>query len=460
MKLIDRKGIQFRLYLLFVGFSVLLICIVWFIQLFNVKQRLRDETINSLQNITWNISSTYGTDAYYKAMRAAAFSGEYLIKTMTEDGVEMEHIGITGLDIEWPKKITETDDLIIKLDHSNGYIDYEVKDENTSWIVHAQVIASWQGKREIIFVAQSSEHENQQIKSLIIQLLESSVFVIIISLIIAWIFSKKFLKPITEVTNSAKKLAKGVYKISFPKNTYTEINLLSDTLERAAKEFADYEKIRRDLIANVSHDMRTPLTMIKAYAELILTISGNEPEKREQHLKIIIKQSDKLSEFVNLSLDLAKLQSKDNSLQITRFSLGKLVNEMISHLKVIYKDKVEFDISIESKYLIKADKVMMEQVIHNFIVNAIRYSDSVIHIKVKKHDKKVMFEIIDHGQGIAKLDLGSIWIKYYKVNRMANDNGSTGVGLSIIKEILELHGFDYGVESTLGKGSRFWFTIE
>lgn len=459
MKLLDKKGIQFRLYILFVGFSILLIFIVWFIQLFNVKNRLREETFDSLQNITWNISATYGTDAYPKAMRAAAYSGEYLIKTMTEDGVEMEHIGITGLDIEWPQKITETDDLISKIDKSNGYIDYEVKDGDISWIVHAQVLASWQGVREIIFVAQSSEHEEKTIKNIILQLLESSVLVLIIALTMAWIMSKKFLKPIEEVTNNAKKLAKGIYKISFPKNTYTEINLLSDTLERAAKEFADYEKVRRDLIANVSHDMRTPLTIIKAYAEMIETLSGDDPYKRNQHIEIIIKQTDKLSEFVNLSLDLAKLQSKENILHISKFSLGKVVNEIIKHFKVIYKNEIEFDLNIENKYMIKADKVMIEQVIHNFIANAIKYSDSIIHINVRKSGNKILFEIIDHGQGIDKEDLDSIWIKYYKINRMANDNGSTGVGLSIIKEILEQHGFDYGVESVVGKGSRFWFEV-
>lgn len=433
--------------------------IVWFIQLFNIRQRLRDETLDSLQNITRNISSTYGTDAYYKSMRAAAYSGEYLIKTMTEDGAQLDTVGIAGKNIEWPKKITQKDDLIKQLNNSNGYIHYEVKDDKINWIVYAQVLASWEGKREIIFVAQSTEHEEKEIRNMLVQLIESSCIVLVIALFLAWFLTTKFLKPIEIITNNAKKLAKGDYSVTFPRDTYTEINLLSDTLARAANEFANYEQIRRDLIANVSHDMRTPLTMIKAYAEMIQTISGDDPEKRDLHLDIIISQTDKLSEFINLSLDLARLQAKETKLHITKFSLGALVNEVVQHLMAIYGHDVNFDLNVEKKYSVKADKGMMEQVIYNLINNAIKYSSETIQINVKNEDKHILFEVIDHGIGIAKEDLSQIWVKYYKVNPFARDGGSTGVGLSIVKEILDQHGFDYGVDSEVGKGSRFWFCI-
>lgn len=444
---------------MFVGFSIGIVGAVGFIQLFDIKNRFRDETVNTLQNITWNISSTYGTEAYEKAINAAVYSGEYLIKTMTEDGKELLSIGIVGKEIEWPQGDIQLADFIESLDNSNGYINYQLRDGNKEWVVYAQVLASWEGKREIIFVAKSTEEEKEKINHIIFDLLKMGCIILLITLFLAWFVIRRFLKPIDDITKSAKMISKGDYAVTLPKNTYTEINLLSDTLEMAAKEFANYEQIRRDLIANLSHDMRTPLTMIKAYAEMILNISGNNQEKRNNHLEVIISQSNKLSEFVNASLDLARLQSKSMHLNLIKFSLGKLVNEVINHFNIIYQNSVQFNLNIEEKYVIKADKVIFEQVIYNLINNAIKYSGDTVHVNVRLENKKVLFEVIDHGIGIAKEDLPQIWIKYYKVNPFAKDCGSTGVGLSIVKEILEQHGFEYGVESEVGKGCRFWFCV-
>ncbi|WP_178138555.1 HAMP domain-containing sensor histidine kinase [Parasporobacterium paucivorans] len=442
---------------MFIGFAVIIVGVVFFIQLFNIKQRVRQDTLDSLRNITWNISATYGTDAYYKAMRAAAYSGEYQIKTMTEDGEELDSVGVAGLDARWPLKILKMDNLIEQLKNSNGYIDYVIEDGNTDWVVHAQVLASWEGKREIIFVAKSTDHEKAVINNVQLQLLEISLIVFAFALLMSWFLARQFLKPIVIITNSAKKLANGDYSVSFPQNTYAEINLLSETMEMAAREFANYEQNRRDLIANVSHDMRTPLTMIKAYAEMILNISGDNQEKRDRHLGIIIEQTDKLSIFVNASLNLAKLQSKETKLQLQKFSLGRLVNEVIEHLKVIYGKDAVFETKIFEKYMIKADKPMIEQVLFNVIINAVKYSGGPIYINVRCEGKHILFEVIDHGVGIAGEDLPNIWIKYYKINPGSKDFGSTGVGLSIVKEILDQHNFEYGVDSEPGKGSRFWF---
>lgn len=459
MKWFDRKGIRIQLYFLFVGFAICIIGVTCFIQLFNIKQRLRNDTLDSLQDITWNISATYGTDAYEKAIRAAVYSGDYIIRTITEDGSELLSIGIVGRNVEWPQGNIDIKELVSLLNNSNGFINYEVKDGNKEWIVYAQVLASWEGSREMILVAQSTAKEKEMIEHNIFQLIQIGCIILIITLFLAWFLTRKFLKPIEDITKSAKMIAKGDFAVSLPKNTYTEINLLSNTLEIAANQFANYEQIRRDLIANLSHDMRTPLTMIKAYAEMIQTISGDNEEKRDNHLEVIISQADKLSEFVNASLDLARLQAKSSQLHLSKFSLGILVNEIILHLKVIYQNNVQFDINIKDKYMIKADRGMMEQVIYNLINNAIKYSGKVIHVNVRLDNKKVLFEVIDHGIGIAKEDLPQIWIKYYKVNPFAKDCGSTGVGLSIVKEILEQHDFAYGVESEVGKGCRFWFIV-
>lgn len=458
MKLFDHRGIRFRLYLLFLSYALGIVGIVFFIQLFNIQNRYREETLNSLKRVTWNISATYGSDAYYKAMRAAAYSGEYLIKTITEDGTELDTVGIAGLNVEWPKIMIGTDELIDKLNNSNGQIDYSIWDNGEEWVVNVQVLASWEGKREIIFVAQSARNEKERIQAVMIQLTESFLIILSISSFMAWVLAKQFLRPIEIITENVKLLSKGEYSIKFQKNTYTEINLLSEMLERAANEFASYEQIRRDLIANLSHEMRTPLTIIKAYAEMVLNISGDYEEKREEHLKIIISQSNKLSEFVNASLQLAQLQSIESRLRYEKFSLERLVAEIIGHFEVIYPN-VSIKQDLQTKTFIKADRGMIEQVVFNLINNAIRYTNEKICVNVKMIHKDICFEVIDDGVGIAKENLPFIWTKYYKVNPYSKDSASTGVGLSIVKEILEMHRFEYGVESELTNGSKFWFKV-
>ena len=218
-------------------------------------------------------------------------------------------------------------------------------------------------------------------------------------------------------------------------------------------------------MANVSHDLKTPLTMIKAYAEMIKDISYKDKAKMNEHLDIIIDETDRLTLLVNDILDLSKLQSGENqNLKIEEFDLVKEINSILKKYEIIKEtEQYNFEVEMPEAAIVKADRNKLNQVIYNLINNAINYTgeDKKVTIKVVKEKKNYKVEIIDTGKGIKKSELPHIWDKYYKNSKKHQRNVvSTGLGLAIVKQILEQHEFNYGVNSVLNKGTTFYFIVK
>ena len=263
--------------------------------------------------------------------------------------------------------------------------------------------------------------------------------------------------------NKAHEMAKGNYDITFEKSDIEEINELSKTLNDACSELKKTEDLRRELMANVSHDLKTPLTMIKAYAELIRDVTHNNEEKMNKNLNTIIEEADRLNILVNDILELSKMKSNSTPLEIEEFDLNELIKKIISRYDIfIEKENYNIEYKEQKELIIKADKKRMEQVIYNLINNAINYTgdDKKVFIKVKQDKYKIRVEIKDTGKGIEKKDLEYIWDKYYKVDKTHRRvQVGSGIGLSIVKNILISHKFEYGVESKINKGTTFYFEI-
>ena len=216
-------------------------------------------------------------------------------------------------------------------------------------------------------------------------------------------------------------------------------------------------------MANVSHDLKTPLTMIKAYAEMVRDITYKDKEKREKNLNVIIEESDRLNILVNDILELSKLQENSQTLNLESFDLVTEINNVLKRYDIL-KENEGYDIiaKLPKKAIVKADKNRISQVIYNLINNALNYTgdDKKVTIKVTSDKKDYLVEIIDSGKGIEPEKIEHIWDKYYKneKNHKRNVMG-TGLGLSIVKNILEQHKFKYGVNSIIDKGTTFYFRI-
>ena len=286
----------------------------------------------------------------------------------------------------------------------------------------------------------------------------------IVGTLVSFFISKILSEPVKELTDSAKILATGNYNVVFPKSNLSEINQLSETLNYATGELQKMDRMRVSIVANVSHDLKTPLTVIKSYAEMIKDITGNDKEKRDENLDTIINEADRLTEMVNSILDVSKIEMEMDDLKPERFSLKNLTEEIISRFEVLTsKYHYSFEIKENSDGFITADKSLIDQVIYNFASNAITFAgdDLKIIFEIDENEDRIKYSVTDHGRGIKPEAQEKIWERYYTdhQNHVRNVVG-TGLGLHIVKVILKKHGYKYGVDSEVGKGSSFYFIVE
>ena len=203
--------------------------------------------------------------------------------------------------------------------------------------------------------------------------------------------------------------------------------------------------------------------MIKAYAEMIKDISYKDEKKMNEHLDIIIDESDRLTNLVNDVLELSKVQNDSYMYNYEEYDLVKEIKNIIKKYEVMeYLEKYNFEVNMPKKAIVKADKEKINQVIYNLLNNAINYTgdDKLVKINVIKEENSYLVEIVDTGKGIKSKEIPYIWDKYYKNDKNHQRNVvSTGLGLSIVKEILNKHNFEYGVKSKINHGSTFYFRI-
>lgn len=294
------------------------------------------------------------------------------------------------------------------------------------------------------------------------------IYVTIISLVLACVISiylsTRITRPIRRITRSAERLAEGEYGVVFRGGHYTEINQLADTLNSASIELEKSDLLQKDLVANVSHDLRTPLTMIRSYAEMIRDISGDDKKKRESHLQVIIDESDRLNNLVEDLLTVSRLQSGKITIERTQFSLTDALRSIANTYLIMEEEEgYHFNIECPANFIVYGDEEKIKQVLTNLVTNAIKFSgeDKTIEISLKRKGRSVRCSVEDHGDGIPAEDIGHIWERYYRSSsNMIRASEGSGLGLSIVKEILTLHNCNFGVDSTLGEGSCFWFEMD
>lgn len=321
-------------------------------------------------------------------------------------------------------------------------------------------VVNVQSENYILMVNTQLTPVNATVQTLRIELAWITVLMVVLSLVIALLISRQISKPFIKINDSAKEMAKGRFDVVFEGNDYREVAELSATLNATASELHKNEKFRRELIANVSHDLRTPLTMIIAYAEVMRDLPGeNSPE----NVQVVIDEAQRLTNLVNDMLDISKLQAGVMQMNISEYNLTESIESVFGRYNKL-KEQEGYNISFvyDKKVVIEADEYKMFQVIYNLVNNAVNYAgvDKTVLVRQSILRDKVRIEVMDNGEGIAPENIKYVWERYYKVDKTHKRAVmGTGLGLSIVKNILELHEADYGVESEAGKGSTFWFEL-
>ncbi len=313
-----------------------------------------------------------------------------------------------------------------------------------------------------LYISRSLELIEAVSISLRVRIIFVSIFVFIFAFALSSALSGWLTKPIEEITVKAKLLAKGDFDVDFYGSGYaSEMAELAKALNFAKDELSKTDRMQKELIANVSHDFKTPLTMIKAYSSMIKEISGNMPEKRDKHAQVIIDEADRLASLVNDMLDLSKIRSGLNELKITTFDLTAYLYDVLGRFDdFVTAQGYSFTLKIDEGIFTQADEVKIGQVLYNLIGNAINYTGEdkrvFVSLRVTK-DGVARFSVRDTGAGIKKEEIAEIWDRYYRSSDAhKRPVKGTGLGLSIVKTILEKHNFRFGVESEAGKGSLFY----
>ena len=294
------------------------------------------------------------------------------------------------------------------------------------------------------------------------QLRTATIISIFLALIISALMSNWFIRPIIVLSHATKEIAKGNYKTRVNIDQMDEMGQLAQDFNMMTQEIESSQQLQKELIASISHDLRTPLTIIKGYAESIKDITGDNKQIRDQQLSTIIDETDRLSGMVGSVLEYAKLNQGAYKLNVVQYDMADMCQDVVE--LYTYKAKAE-NKTIEYKgpksVYVFADAQLIERVMHNFLSNAILHTgeNTKVVVEIEILDNcKVRVSVKDSGEGIREEDKEHLFDKYYR-SRKESGKAGTGLGLAIVKAILENHNFSYGVNSTLGEGSEFWFEM-
>lgn len=460
MKNKKKTSIQAKTLFFLLSYNVVIIILLWFCQIKILDIYYEKEQMLNMNNIVYSLKSVESDNLISTLQEIAYEKNVCIVVTDDINVVGAYNMNMNGCALKnRNRKVKELMYGFVESDETFKSYKFINEDKHVEALMYGIKV---DGKNTFIY----SNLEDISDFTILIkrQLMYVCILGIVIAIIMSVFLSNKITEPITKITKKAKKLGTGDTDVYFEDSGIKEIDELSEALTQAQSEMLKTDELRRDLMANVSHDLKTPLTMIKAYAEMIRDISYKDQDKMNEHLSIIVDETDRLTVLVNDILDLSRMQSNADSLSIEKFDLADDIKTIVNRYQIIKEtEKYTINLDMPNSIMIKADKKKLNQVIYNLINNAINYTgdDKTITVRVTKHKKYYLVEISDTGKGIKESEIPYIWNKYYKNDKNHQRNVvSTGLGLSIVKEILELHDYEYGVKSVLKKGTTFYFKIK
>jgi len=292
-------------------------------------------------------------------------------------------------------------------------------------------------------------------------LLASSISITITGLF-TYYLSQRITAPLREMNRVALHIARGQFEQSVNIKTHDELEELGETFNYMAQELAGLDQMRKDFVANVSHDLRAPLTLIHGFVSAFL--DDTIPNERKHHYFTLMKeQTERMIKLVNDLLDMARIEAGQLEIRPVSFNLSELVRQVVARMEPEFvKKQVNVALIAEAAQDIHvlADPDRIEQVLGNLLQNAVQFSspDRAVEVILKKAAQAVV-SIRDYGPGIRQEDIASIWERFYKADRARTKQAGTGLGLSIVKHILDLHQSPIQVKSEVGNGSIFTFTL-
>lgn len=461
-----KRSLLYTIWLYFMLFLTIVLLLLWLFQVVLMPWYYQNMKTRNIISVAMSIAREAGSPDFSSKLKSLAYENSMCIEILDKYGRELYSEDMMGgnclihgrnsdVMYSYMKELNTDED---------GTIYYNVHNElyNNETLLFGLRLDTEDGIAGYLFINTSLEPLKSTVNIINDQLFLISVIMILVSAVISFLMARRIADPISRITKSAKRLGNGEYGVKFEGGSYIEAQTLSDTLNYASEEISKVDSLRKDLIANISHDLRTPLTIVKSYAEMIRDLSGDNPVKREQHIGVIIAETDRLAALVNDILDVSRIESGNQELNITSFPITAKLEEVLLRYKILSEQQgYKFIFTPDEECMVRADVIKIEQVIYNLINNAVNYTgaDKTIYIKQINGEHSVRIEITDTGEGIAEELLPVIFDRYYRAEKSKREVVGTGLGLSIVKAILKQHNFPFGVQSEIGKGSTFWFEV-
>ncbi len=469
---ISSKPMAYRMGKYFVVFIIFMMMLLWLLQILFLQTFYQQMKIHELKSTASQIQRFYGEESLYDIIISLTIKSDMYIQI--DDNNEILYASTSANPGDRMNAFASKYDSQVlkeKLNRNGGEPLLIMKEmypggrENNKAMIYASVLEkNPDGNCTYLFIYSPLSAVGSTIRILGMMLIIVTLISILFGMLMSIILARRLSRPLYNITASAEVLAEGNYSVRFDGSGYQETEELASTLNYAAEELSKSDKLQKDLIANVTHDLKTPLTMVKSYAEMIRDISGDNPEKRDKHLQVIINEADRLDSLVNDLTTLSKMQANVDALELSVIDIAAIARESLDSF-AIHRDQDGFTFEYQGpeKAFIRADEKKIRQVFANLIGNAVRYSSEEKYLCIRVEDlaSVIHCEVIDHGQGIDTADQNAIWDRYYRSSKNQSRTASgTGLGLSIVKQIFILHEADYGVRSTLGEGSCFWFDLK
>ena len=315
----------------------------------------------------------------------------------------------------------------------------------------------------ILYVSTTKDAVGASVRIIRIQLIWVTVISLIFAFVLSWILAKRFSTPVDALSSKAKLLGSSEYKTGSGKGFCRELDELDRTLDETNTKLNRSREFQMELLSNVSHDLRTPLTMIKGYAEMIRDISWENDEDRNSDVQVIIKEADRLTALVNEILEYSELQSLtgEENTDFEEISLSSVVKSTSERFEMLSRpENVTVEKDIPDGIMINGDESRLERALYNLMDNAVRHTGSgkKIRVSLSEKDGNAYIKVTDFGKGISEEESKVIWDRYY-TSRQRKGKGVSGLGLAIVKQIVSIHSGSCSVESSEGEGCTFIMTI-
>ncbi len=479
----QKTGIRWTLFAYLAVFCVAVLALIWVVQVFLLDRIYYHITLRRMDQAGDTIATICGQEGAFGGAEAISVSYDMGIAVFYDLG------GTLGERFLWAEgnmasalskmKNTEFEALYQNAREEGGRATrqyegyYELPSSSaeggaepptvkSTRIVCARLTENADGIAVVVFLDAAMMPLGAVENTVTVEIVILSAILILAALCLAHQVSRRIAKPIALVTEGAKSLATGHYDIRFESGGYREIEELSNTLNYAAEELSKVDTLQKELIANISHDLRTPLTTIIGYAEIIRDIEG---ENKPENVQVIIDEAIRLSELVNDLLEISRYHAGKEDLHTSVFDLDVTTRETAERYRRMMGGRgyVFTVVGAEPGLTVEADHGRILQVLYNLINNAVNYAGENKEITLtcrRIADGYIRVEVIDRGEGIPADKLPHIWQRYYKVDAQHKRSVvGSGLGLSIVRGILEAHLARYGVDSRVGEGSTFWFEL-